>query len=306
LSVNERALLQTADVSQLSLGVSGVLERFDYAKTNVGCSHWRHLILTPNALYWVDALNQAMFQYTKGPEEISMMRGMNSWFRENIVEYKDMVTTIDGAMHVYYDPEYREVTVVDNTRQWGILYNEMTGSFVTFTDNQPFYTMNYLEKVLGTSGAFNNFHRHNDFAASRGMIYGNYREVSVTLLINPSESDIGIFNNFEWLTECFNDDLTYGLVDQSVTWDSLQMWNDYQNTGAITLTVGDNVKRRMRKWRFIIPRSTLKRSGLQDSDNRYARMRDTHLFAKFAYTNTEATRRFTMHDITTSVTISNS
>jgi hypothetical protein len=303
--VNERALLQTVDVAQLSLGVSGVLERFDYAKTDVGCSHWRHMVLTPNALHWVDAINQSMFMYTKGPEEISMMKGMNSWFRDNIVERKDMTVKIDGAMHLFYDPEYREVYVVDNTVQFGLIFNEMTNSFVTMTDNQPFYAINYLEKVIGTSGHFHNFHRHNDWNGNRGQIYGNYREISVTLLINPSVEDIGIFNNFEWLTECFDDHAVFGLQDQPVTWDSVRMWNDYQNTGTIALTVGDNVKRRMRKWRFIIPRSTLQRSGILASDNRYARMRDTHLFAKFSYTNATADRRFTMHDITTSVTISN-
>jgi hypothetical protein len=246
-----------------------------------------------------------MFQHTKGPEEISMMRGMNSWFRENIVEAKDMTITIDGAMHLYYDPEFREVYIVDNTEHFGLVYNEMTQSFVTFTDNQPFYVINYLDKVLGTSGSFHQFHRHNDFAGNRGQIYGNYREISVTLLINPSVEDISIFNNFEWLTECFNDNVIFGLQDQQLTWQSIHMWNDYQNTGKITLTIGENVKRRMRKWRFVIPRSRFERGGILTADNRYARMRDTHMFAKFAYLNDTADRRFTIHDISTSVTISN-
>jgi len=306
ISVNERALLQTATQAQLSLGVGDVLERYDYAKTDVGCSHWRHLVLTPNALYWVDAINQSMFMFTKGPEEISIMKGLHSWFNDNIVERKDMSTTLGESMHLFYDPEFREVYVVDNNSNWGLIWNELTNGFVCRTDNQPWYVINYLEKVLGTTN-LRQFHRHNDFAGSRGHIYGSYREISLTLLINPSQHDIAIFNNFEWLTECFDDDFALGLIDQRLTWQELRMWNDYQHTGIIPLVVGDNVKRRMRKWRFTIPRARFARNGfssLPDSE-RYARMRDTHMFARFSYTNDTADQKFTIHDILTSVTISN-
>ena len=303
LSVNEQALLQTQDIAQLSLGISGILDRYDYAKTDVGCFHWRHLLLTPNALYWTDIINQSMFMFTKGPEEVSLMKGMNSWFRDNILEPKDFTRTIDGAMYMFYDPEYREVYLVDNTEQFGLIYNELTNGYTCFTDNQPFYVINYLDKVLGTSGSFHQWHRHNDFAGSRGHLYGSYREISVTLLINPAVSDIGVFNNFEWLTEIYDSN-----VDQALTWESLTMWNDYQHTGTITLTVGGNIKRRMRKWRFTVPRALYQsQQGVQGAalTERYARMRDSHIFAKFSYLNDTADRRFTIHDITTSVTISN-
>ena len=309
VSVNERALLTTDSIAQLSLGQSGVLERYDYAKTDIGCSHWRHLVLTPNALYWIDAINQSMYKFTKGPQEISLMKGMDSWFRGNITERKDMSTVIGEAMHLFHDPEYKEVYLIDNTNQHGLIYNELTDAYVTMTSMQPDYAINYLEKVLGTAGTFNQWHRHNDWNGTRGLIYGNYREISLTLLLNPSVSDVGVFNNFEWFTESFIYDVILGLQDQEVTWDSVQMWNDYQNTGLITLTVGDNIKRRMRKWRFTIPRAKFARNGVSPfatGDSRYARMRDSHMFAKFAYLNDTADRRFTIHDITTSVTISNS
>ena len=84
------------------------------------------------------------------------------------------------------------------------------------------------------------------------------------------------------------------------------MWNDYQNTGSITLTIGQSVKRRMRKWRFIIPRALFLADGTTPADNRYSRMRDTHLFAKFTYTPDQTNdKMFIIHDIMTSHTISN-
>ena len=121
-------------------------------------------------------------------------------------------------------------------------------------------------------------------------------------MINPNANNISIFNNFEWLTEAW-----YYQVDQPETWNTIEMWNDYQSTGVITLTPNDNVKRRMRKWRFTIPRGIANKQGTPFTDNqRYARMRDSHLFAKFGYTNTVDGKKFIMHDIITSHTISNS
>ena len=300
LSVNERALIETQTVSQLSLGVADLLDRYDYGKTNIGCYHWRQLTLTPDALYWVDFLGKAAFKYSTGLQEVSLMKGMDSWFRENLINGDHDVAE---GLHVFHDPDFKEVYIVDNDNDWGLIYNELTDSYVCFTDLQPTLAMNYLDKVLGASDGSYYSQRHNDEYARRGDLYDVNRELSVTLLVNPSGTDVGIFNNFEWLTEVFNND-----VDQPVTWGNIKLWNDYQGiiAAGFNLVVGQNVKRRMRKWRYTIPRATYNRSGtVLNTNEKYARFRDSHLFAKFSYTNTEDTRRFVAHDIITSHTISN-
>ena len=210
---------------------------------------------------------------------------------------------------MFHDPEFKEVYIVDNDNDWGLIYNELTDSYVCFTHIQPELAMNYLDKILGWKRSISTYgERHNDIYAERGELYSvdslRSRELSVTLLVNPSNSDIAIFNNFEWLTE-----VTEGVdVDQPQTWKTLEMWNDYQNTGVIDLVVGQSVKRRMRKWRFTIPRGIFLKDGVTNADNKYARMRDSHLFAKFTYLNetpNRDTRKFVAHDVITSHTISN-
>ena len=307
VSVNDRALIETGSVSQLSLGVSGLLDRYDYAMTNVGCYHWRHLTLTPNALYWVDLKNKAMYRYGKGPEELSLMKGMDTWFRSTIPDEdigdKKSHYKIDDGMHLFHDPEYREVYfVVDDSDT--IIYNEVTNSFTTFSSINPHFTVNYLDKLLGIQVADDSFLRHNDFYAERGHLYGIQRSLSVTLLINPNPDNVAVFNNFEWLTEA-----TLNGIDQPETWYSIQAYNDYQDTGIIMLVPGDNVKRRMRKWRYTIPRGVRDKNGvLLTDDQRYARMRDSYMMAKFTYLNVGSVpnKEFIVHDIITSYTISNS
>ena len=126
LSINQQALIQTNSIAQLSLGSSGVLSRFDYSKTEMGVSHRDHILLTSNGLYWVDFINKAMFKYTSGVEELSLMKGMQSWFREKLsgdIALSDII--------LYHDPQYKEVNVVikslneviTSTIEYGALYN---------------------------------------------------------------------------------------------------------------------------------------------------------------------------------------
>jgi len=294
LSVNERALLQTGDISQLSLGVSGVLERYDYAKTGIGASDTRHVLLTPNGLYWIDTINKAMYKYTGGPEEISLMKGMDHFFRTALVN--------GDTTFLFTDPEFKEVCVNDYTDNWTLVYSEITDSFREFIDFFPDYVINYNDKVWGSRNSIA-FYKHNDTGANRGYLYGSYYDSYITFLINPNGSEASVFNNMEWLTEVY----TNAGVEADVTFDTIQYWNDYQgsvSTGT-TLTSGTNIKRRMRKWRHVIPRVGYEPDGSTPKTRTDARFRDTHLFVKLTYTNDSNDRRFISHDITTSFRSSN-
>ena len=294
LSINERALLQTGDISQLSLGTSGVLERFDYAKRDVGASNKRHVLLTPNALYWIDTINKSMYRYTGGPEEVSLMKGMDSYFRFSLIN--------GTSTFLFHDPEFKEVYINDYVDNWSLAYNELTEGFTGFVDYYPSYVVNYLDKVLGTRSG-DTLYKHNDTYANRGQLYGVYQDSYVTLLINPHGETTAIYNNFEWFTELI--DPSGDEVDSTYT--NIRLWNDYQGMPLVgdALAPDDNVKRRMRKWRYTIPRASSEPDGVTTKDVRDARFRDTHLFAKFTYANDANDRRLVGHDIITSVTISN-
>jgi hypothetical protein len=293
LSINERALLQTGSISQLSLGTSGVLERFDYAKTGIGVSDKRHLVLTQNGLYWVDIINKAMFKFTSGSEEISLMKGMDSYFKTNVVSTSTFLA--------YHDPQYKEVYLTDNTNNWTVVYNELTDSFVTHTSFYPILALNYNDQLFTSINRLN-FYRHNDFYASRCLFHGgNYQPTTVTLLINPSKGDITLFNNLEWLTETYN---SAGADAYTLTWNNITYWNSHQHSGTVTLTLGTNRNRRTRRWRTFIPRAVYKADGSTLLTERHARFRDSHLFVKFSFTNT-SNNKLIAHDIITSHTLSN-
>jgi hypothetical protein len=70
------------------------------------------------------------------------------------------------------------------------------------------------------------------------------------------------------------------------TWDEIEVYNEYQDTGVISLLPDSNVKRRMRTWRLQVPR-----------DNN-ARIRNPYTMVDFAFTN-NGDKRFVCHDIIT-------
>ncbi|KKM84368.1 hypothetical protein LCGC14_1299880 [marine sediment metagenome] len=300
LSVNERALFESGTVSQLSLGKSGILDRFDYAKTEIGLTQREHMFLTPNALYWLDFHNRSMIKFTGGPEEVSLMKGMDSWFRANILNETDML--------MWYDPKWKEVCLSDSADVWTLAYNELTASFTSFLGVTARFSINYDDQTFTTNDR-QNFRRANDIAEKRGYLDGAYHKSDITLLINPDESNIGIFNNFNWLIEV---NLESDGSDLRETFNEITLWNDYQHSGVKTLVVGTNVKRRMRKWRLKIPRAIFKIDGtttLKQNDRttaqRDARFRDSYLLAKFSWTNASTSKKIVVHDIITSFTQSN-
>ena len=296
LSINERALLQTNSISQLSLGISGVLARFDYAKTEIGVSYRDHIVLTQNGLYWVDVINKAMYKFTGGPEELSLMKGMSSWFRTNLTG-----TLVLADILLFADPAYKEVSVVSSTsgKEFHLVYNEITDSYTSFYSYYPKYVINYNDKVLSSNNQVS-FYRHNDTSANRCAFYGaSAVPFNITLIVNPTGGDTSIFTNLEWLSEVYNG--TDNVYNETFT--SLRMSNDYQDTGTVTLTYGSNIKRRLRRWRHTIGRAVYTETGATQS-RLDARIRDTYMRLKLEFSNTVA-RKFIVHDITTFVTVAN-
>lgn len=301
LSVNERALLQTGNIAQLSLGISGVLERYDYAKTEIGISHKDHIVLSTNGLYWIDVINKSMYSFGGGIEEVSLMKGMDSWFRDNL--------TLNDKYLLYNDPKYREIYVSkisgDVDKRWNLCYNEITNSFVGFVHGSPTFVINYNDNVLSCVNGYD-FYKHNDISSDKASFYnyGTGKEAFVQLIVNPEDNSVVVFNNLEWFTELWNTDRD----DIRGTFSSVEFDNDYQSSGdtPIVLSQDSNIKRRIRRWRYTIPRAVTNRKGGVTLDRNDSRYRDTHLFIKLKYeTVTNPSYRFITHDIITSYTIAN-
>ena len=120
--------------------------------------------------------------------------------------------------------------------------------------------------------------------------YGTQYDCELTLVITPSPYNNAIFNNIE-----FYSNITLNKEDlYNEHMDTIQVWNEYQNSGEITLTIGSNLRRRFRKWRTTIPRDILN----QELPSK-ARMRNQYIFLKL--TKNPTNRKLVLQDITTKI-----
>lgn len=168
-----------------------------------------------------------------------------------------------------------------------ISFNEAIGAFESFLDYMPRIYANVGRRVISenpwTVGGDVFEHNKGEY----GNFYGKFYDSEITLLLNPQADMIKVFDNIEYNAEVSIDD-----IDQSnVGIDTMHFWNAFQDTTELPLVVGENVKRKMRKWRSQIPRD------ITDPTARpLPRMRDAHIFLKLKFENLDD-RRLVLHDM---------
>jgi len=158
--------------------------------------------------------------------------------------------------------------------QFTISYNELLNIFESFHDYLPDFYVSVQDKLL----------QHTRNAVSGGASGTRLTSVHnaglpnrtsyITILSNQYPDLIKTFTNLEY-------DLSTKYLDKDIydsNLSSIQVYNDYQNTNEITLT-SNNSKRRMRTWRYTIPRSIAMTTG----DRTDARIRDYYSKIKFKF-----------------------
>jgi len=161
-----------------------------------------------------------------------------------------------------------------------ISFNEYIQAFESFLDYKPRIYINAGRRLLSESREVSqDIHEHN--MGTYGEFYGKFYDSEITIILNPHADITTVFNNLELSSEVSIND-----VDQAnSTITEMELWNDYQDTGAIPLVVNDSIKRRMRKWRITLPR-----------DQQGARLRNPYVFLRLKFNNTN-NKRLILHDI---------
>ena len=125
---------------------------------------------------------------------------------------------------------------------------------------------------------------HN-FEGEYNMFFGEFKPFSVTVVANGDEPLDKIFNNIEFRADSWNGDTL-----TSSTFDTLDVWNEYQHGTESLVNTKDKpstLKRKFRVWRANIPR---------DNSNHRDRIRNTWAYVKLAQ-NTANTYKTELHDL---------
>lgn len=309
--VNERSLVTDHTGATLVLGTGDVLGQYSYLTTSSGCMHRSSIVSADSGLYYFDAITRT-FNTISGMKEVevSTLKGMSSYFDRII--HNDIVDSdeplLKRGVAAIYDENNKRILVTYRDGPYGftVSYNELLGVFESLYDYQPsIYVKTFENRILSVDatvgGNLEDMYLHD--AGDYGDYYGVKSSSFVTFIANDKPLVNKIFSNVEFnsrvsLVSPYSPTDTY--YDETINF--VQMYNDYQDTGELTVVQdasGDvqpssplEIKRRHRKWRFAIPRDD------DPLSTRSTRFSSTYLFIKFKYTN-NADKKFTLDDVLT-------
>jgi len=225
-------------------------------------------------------------------EDYTILAGTYLESGGNIYLFEEGLNILAGAR---LDDVIALGTLVTDKSQLGftISYSELLQSFESFYSYVPNIYLQYGRRLLSASP----FDRASAYVHNEGDMatyYGQpaYKSILHTILGEKGQVN-KVWNNLEFKAELYD---TNGDDIYNETFNSIQLYNEYQDTSKITLNVstsiipatnGGDIKRRMRTWRYTIPR---------DSTDGKSRLRNPWLHCILEYDN-NLNKRHIAHEL---------
>nr|DAI06245.1 MAG TPA: stabilization protein [Crassvirales sp.] len=279
---NENTQISTTEGVPIEIANSGKVQGSRYISNTIGCSNKWSICTTPTGIYFIDDITKGIYLFNGQLNNISDKLGFHSWISTvskginiwNPVNFNNFVT--------YYDKTNDEVLFISKDSCLG--YSELLGQFTSFYsyENTPYF-FNLSDKGIWVKN--NNLWIHNE--GNYNTFFGAYQPFSTTVIANPDAIVDKVFSTVEFRADSW--DTNNKLLN--TTFDTLKVWNEYQQGTASLENTKDkpsNLKRKFRIWRANIPR---------DKSNRRDRMRNPWLYLKLSM-ESENSNKTILHDMT--------
>lgn len=288
LSVNQRSVLSDNNPGALVLGTGGVLDRYDYISTTTGCNYRFSIIDGLNGIYWIDNTNQVIVKYGEGGVNyLSKSKGVSEYIRPYI--------SLGLEGNCTFDKLHNEV-LISPSASYTLVNNEIFDSFVGV---QTFIPTLYL-KVDGSayvfsakrSGGRDSVYSHG--TGSKGSFYGSVYPSMVRFVVNDKYNSTKVFDMFQYESSCRT---SAGINQLYTTFDTIRVYDDYQNSDYTNITLNSNLTRKEREFNLIIPRNVISSNpstnpdifdvdGNGDPSRLFReRMRDRYITVELTYNN---------------------
>jgi hypothetical protein len=316
VSVQDRSTTQDTTGSEIVLGTGGILDFYQYISTNTGCFHQFSVVPGTNGIYFIDTLSRKAMLLSEGEAPLSTIEGMSSFFDTSLqgeiqtidktLWYNTMASIGNPAVGVHgvYDRRNHCViwtilkgeieTLIDRETGLGyfnwnsdasvsIVYNELMQSFEEFSSATPRLWLDNYRRLLSTDPTnLKDVYLHN--TGTRGEFYKDLYDFKITIVVNSHPELTKILDSLEYLMDLKT---SSGVDIPDETFNTIRVYNSYQDTGTLTLIPQSNVVRRLRKWRINV---------LRDDDINKPRLRDYHFFVELTYNN-NADKELILHDL---------
>lgn len=282
LGINPRVQTQGTDGIAIELGSGQTLHDYQYLATGVGSINKWGIVTTNNGIYWLDALNKSFMKFSgEGMQNLSSLKGMHSYFQNNIVvkDIRPDNPLTGNGVSIGYDQTNTDV-YLSYKGEWTLCFNERLDQFSGFYSyDAPIYIFN-KEKFLtiNPNDLGEIFETH---AGDYNIFYGANKESKLVFLCNPEPDVECTFNNIEYKSEAYNSNE----VEQRYTWEKVRVYNEFQDSGVRVITT-DMLRKLGRKYRMALPRNAASTD----------RIRNTWAFIELIANNNDKLK-FLNHDI---------
>jgi hypothetical protein len=301
LSINPRAVVST-EAGPTSLGNGATIDDARYISTLTGSKHQWSVVAGFTEVYWYDSLNNNFMAFGgQGTRVVSDLNKMAVYFNNipSLVKSNDNPVGYAG-LHCYYHGGTRELFITYNTptESKTLIYDPKINAFVSFDTSTPKIYLGNRDRLISKDPEdfFLTLYAHNE--GPQGYYYNRETNATIVVLINDHPLETKVWDNITLDAYAING----SGIHTDLLWKQLEVWNTYQHSGNISLSVGDNIKRVEREWQLSMPRNIVVETGNPNifdypnwDDTRIFkdRFRDKHLFVKFTLqTNGQVLRQY--------------
>jgi hypothetical protein len=264
ISISPRVQVQGSDGLSVQLGTGSILDRYKYINTESGSINKWGIIPTSQGIYYYDLLNKSFMLFNGQIRNLSDVNGMHSYFIKN-TEMDDLKIDnplIKQGISAGYDQINDDVfmTFHKENKPFTISYNEKRGQFISFYDYLPSMYISKGQYFITTNPDLKSIYRQYDGEYNNfyGVNYPSY----IVLNVNPEADLDTVFDNIMYKSEVYLNDIDQ--PDKTLT--KVRLYNEYQDSGLIPLTVGrnSNLRRKFRDWNAILPRNQSSRERIRN------------------------------------------
>lgn len=297
---NSRVQLQASDGVPIEISNNYKVDGSRYISEDIGCFNKWSICASPSGLYFIDSISSTLLLLANnGLQSISDTHGFGYWYdtidksewmpvNSNRITVSPSVVSLGDYVgtKVFYDYNNKDLYTVTKDTALGL--SELLSQFSSF------YSYGGAEAMFNIGSSFYAIKGTTVwqlFNGDHNNIFGKTYPSSFTYVSNQDPEIDKTFTNIELRADFYDsaDNLcTYNFFD------TIQVWNEYQDTGEVSLTykaaTASNVKRKFRIWGINIPR---------DTKYKRDRIRNTWAKVKLGFTPTTNVEKFELHNIST-------
>ena len=246
--INEKVALTDTNDSEIILGSSGILERFDYVSTITGSKHQFSFALSDYSVIWLDILSRKLYRFYPGKlEPVTDVKGYRALLYQSLdgnIQNTDN-PYIGTGVHATYDARYNEYRITfihrDDAFHLTLVYNEMVDGFIGRYTSYPTVYINDKLNIFGVPYNLGSdkitLHNYGDYGRFINEIGAYYTYGStISYVVNENPTIEKVLTNQRYSVDVYKtntDAVRYNAfaeIDISKTFDQFRYFNTYQNT----------------------------------------------------------------------------